>query len=128
MAAATPSGNPYNSRSGGFRFTWRGAELADAFDQALQDAMTATGEAAKAAAEERCPVDSGLLKSSIFAIADVGGGAHRRKLIVGADAPYAMFVELGTSTHQAQPFIRPAIDQEAPKLTERARAALAGLR
>lgn len=126
--AAVGSGNPYTSRSGGFRFTWRGAEVANAFEDAIQDALDETGDAARQAAQDKCPVDTGLLRDSIFAIADVGEGAHRRKLIVGADAPYAMFVELGTSRMVAQPFLRPAIDQEAPKLTQRIRAATAGIR
>lgn len=114
--------------AGGFRFTWRGAEVAQALDQAVQDALDATGIAAKQAAQDKCPVDTGLLRDSIFAIADASGGAHRRTLIVGADAPYAYFVETGTARMRAQPFLRPAIDQEAPKLTQRVRAAVAGIR
>jgi HK97 gp10 family phage protein len=79
----------------------------DALDQAMQDAMQ---------------------RSSIFADVDAVGGTGRHRLVLGADAPYALFVELGTSRMRAQPFLRPAIDKIAPKLTERLRAAVRSVR
>lgn len=113
---------------GSGRFVWRGGEVVNALENALQDAMQATAEAAKDRAQQLCPVDTGLLRSSIFASVDAPGGSHRRTLVVGADAPYALYVELGTSRAPAQPFLRPAIDAEAPKLTERLRAATRSIR
>jgi HK97 gp10 family phage protein len=129
MVAIRQAGTPgIAGPRGSFRMTWRGAEVAQALDDAVQTAMQETAEAAKAAAEERCPVDTGLLKSSIFAQVDAPGASARRTLTVGADAPYAAYVELGTSRMAAQPFIRPAVDAEAPRLTERIRAAIGSIR
>jgi len=54
------------------------------------------------------PVDSGDLQRSDFAELAVSQG--RVLLTIGATEPYAMFVELGTSSHDAQPFIRPTFD------------------
>lgn len=129
MAAGQYAGTPGIAGSrGSFRFTWRGAEVQHALEDALQTAMQETAESAKSAAQERCPVDTGLLRDSIFADVNASGGSARRTLVIGADVPYAAYVELGTSRQSAQPFIRPAVDQEAPKLTERLRAAVQGLR
>lgn len=129
MAAGRYAGTPgIAGHRGSFRFTWRGAAVKDALDDAVQDAMQATAEAAKQAAQDRAPVDTGLLRSSVYADVDARGGSGRRTLVIGADAPYAAYVELGTSRQQAQPFIRPAIDQEAPKLTERLKAAVRSIR
>lgn len=128
MVAVRSAGTSGATSRGSFRFEWRGAQVQSALDQAMQDAMDATAEAAKEAARERCPVDTGLLKSSIYAQVDARGGTARRTLTVGADAPYAVYVELGTDRAPAQPFLRPAIDAEAPKLTERLRAAARSIR
>lgn len=123
MVATQFAGTPGIAGSrGSARFTWRGAAVLNALDDALQQAMDETAQAAKAAAQAICPVDTGLLQSSIYADVDARGGSARRTLVVGADAPYAAYVEA------EQPFLRPAMDAEAPRLTERLRAAAAGIR
>lgn len=124
MPAIRQSGAPGTTSRGSTRFEWRGATVVNALEQAMQDAMDATAQAAADAARERCPVDTGLLPDSIYAQVDARGGSARRTLTVGADAPYAQWVELGTSRAPAQPFLRPAVDAEAPRLTERLRAAM----
>jgi len=126
MVAARTSGGP--GGRGGFAFTWRGAAVAQALDNAMQDAMQATALEAKAEAQALAPVDTGLLKSSVFADVNASGGAGRRTLVVGANAPYAVYVELGTSRMAAQPFLRPTLDKIAPKLTANLRAAIKGIR
>jgi len=69
------------------------------------------------------PVDSSDLQKSDFADLSVSGG--RVRLELGATEPYAIYVELGTSTHRAQPFIRPTFDrltrQIGPTLQQHAR-------
>ncbi len=125
MVAARFAGTPGIAGSrGSARFTWRGAEVINALDDAIQAAMQATAEAAKAEAQSLAPVRTGLLRSSIYADVNAPGGSARRTLVLGADAPYALYVELGTSRQAAQPFLRPAIDKIAPKLTENLRAAV----
>lgn len=54
-------------------------------------------------ARRLCPVDTGVLRSSIDWVWE-GGAA-----LIVADAPYAGYVELGTSKMAAQPFLRPAL-------------------
>lgn len=129
MAALGGAGTPgIAGARGSGRFTWRGAEVANALEQALQDAMQETAVEAKSEAQAICPVDTGLLRSSIFADVDARGGSHRRTLVLGADAPYALYVILGTSRAPAQDFIRPVMDRIAPKLTQRLRAAVRSVR
>lgn len=129
MAATRFAGTPgIAGRRGSARFTWRGAAVIDALDDAVQTAMQQTAIEAKAEAQALAPVRTGLLRSSVFADVDARGGAGRRTLVLGADAPYALWVILGTSRQPAQDFIRPVIDRIAPKLTERLRAAIKGIR
>jgi len=52
------------------------------------------------------PVNTGFLKNSIT-VRETDG---RADMVVGA--PYAFFVEYGTSKMPAQPFIRPALDDK----------------
>lgn len=112
---------------GSTRFEWRGAAVQSALDDAVQAAMQATAEEAKAEAQSLAPVRTGLLRSSVFAQVDARGGAGRRTLTLGADAPYSVYVILGTSRQAPQDFIRPVIDRIAPKLTENLRAAVRGI-
>lgn len=64
----------------------------------------------KAAAMRNAPVRTGHLRSSIYAkikdwIAEIG-----------AEATYALFVELGTRRMRAQPYLYPAIQEYLPQL------------
>lgn len=72
-----------------------GAEVAE--EVAERVVSTEVAETAKSLA----PVDTGALRDSI---AQTSEG-----VVVGA--PYAVFVEYGTSESPAQPFVRPAIDE-----------------
>lgn len=109
--------------SSNFRMTWYGARIASQIDAAVQQAMDETAAAAKANAQGRARVDTGAMRDSIEAeVSTTGGGRRRMVLSIGVD--YGIFHELGTSRISAQPMIRPAIDAEAPKLTQRIRAAL----
>jgi len=64
----------------------------------------------KAAAMRNAPVRTGYLRSSIYAkikdwVAEIG-----------AEATYALFVELGTRRMRAQPYLYPAIQEYLPSL------------
>ena len=64
----------------------------------------------KAAAMRNAPVRTGHLRSTIYAkIKDW-------VTEIGAEAAYALFVELGTRRMQAQPFLYPAIQEYLPQL------------
>lgn len=57
------------------------------------------------------PVDTGMLKNTIFQ-------SKHGNLTYKVTAPqhYALYVEKGTRKMMAQPFLKPAIDAERPKL------------
>jgi HK97 gp10 family phage protein len=64
----------------------------------------------KAQAVKNAPMVTGYLRSTIY--------AKIKEWVVdlGADAAYALFVELGTKYMQAQPYLYPAIQQYLPEL------------
>jgi HK97 gp10 family phage protein len=126
MAAGSFAGGPYTGR-GAFRFTWNGARITAQIDSAIQTAMDETADAAKAEAQSRARVDTGAMRDSIDAVVRTTGGG-RRQMVLSIGVSYGIFHELGTSRISAQPMIRPAIDQEAPRLTQRIRAAIGSTR
>lgn len=62
-------------------------------------------------AKVKVPVDTGALKNTIFS-AKAGNLTYK----VTAPQHYAIYVEKGTRKMRAQPFLKPAIDAEQPKL------------
>jgi HK97 gp10 family phage protein len=64
----------------------------------------------KAQAVKNAPMVTGYLRSTIYA------KVKEWVVDVGADATYALFVELGTKYMQAQPYLYPAIQQYLPEL------------
>jgi HK97 gp10 family phage protein len=64
----------------------------------------------KALARKLVPVRTGYLQSTIYAKISKWVGE------IGADATYALFVELGTKYMQAQPYLYPAIQEYLPQL------------
>jgi len=64
----------------------------------------------KALARQRVPVKTGHLRRSIYA------KISEWVAEVGAEASYAMFVELGTRYMRARPFIYPAVQEFLPQL------------
>ena len=64
----------------------------------------------KAEAMRKVPVKSGHLKSSIYA------KVKEWVVQIGAEATYALFVELGTRYMRARPYLWPAIQEYLPQL------------
>lgn len=62
-------------------------------------------------AKVKAPVDIGALKNSIFS-AKAGNLTYK----VTAPQHYAIYVEKGTRKMRAQPYLKPALDAERPKL------------
>jgi HK97 gp10 family phage protein len=113
--------------SSGFRFQWNGTSIATQLEAAIEDAMDETADAAKRVAQEHARVDTGEMRDSIEAeVSRVGASAVELTLSVGTD--HGLFNELGTSQLPAQPMIRPAIDQEGPRLPDRIRTKTAAIR
>lgn len=110
-------------------------EYEKALDEVAEKVLTMWGMQAESAAKRLCPVDTGLLRNSItYAVAGEGvanptyrsntgsesgsyqgqaqadkGGA--RHVYIGSNVEYAPYQELGTSKMAAQPYLRPAIEQ-----------------
>ena len=64
----------------------------------------------KAEAMRTVPVRTGYLRSTIYA------KVKEWVVEVGADAAYALFIELGTKYMQAHPYLYPAIQEYLPTL------------
>ncbi|MEM4700669.1 MAG: HK97 gp10 family phage protein [Candidatus Bathyarchaeia archaeon] len=64
----------------------------------------------KALAKQLVPVRTGYLRSTIYA------RVQEWVAVVGADAPYALYVEFGTRYMQARPYLYPAIERHLPRL------------
>ena len=66
----------------------------------------------KALAKQLVPVRTGHLRSSIYA------SIKEWVAEIGAEATYALFVELGTRHMKAQPYLYPAIQEHLPRLEQ----------
>jgi HK97 gp10 family phage protein len=92
------------------------------FDRALQRhvhrQLASWAADVKAEAMRRVPVRTGYLRSSIY--------SHVSSWVVniGAEATYALFVELGTRHMRAQPYLYPAIQEYLPQLEDIIHAAI----
>ena len=62
-------------------------------------------------AKVKAPVDTGALKNTIFS-ATAGNLTYK----VTAPQHYAIYVEKGTRKMRSQPYLKPALDAERPKL------------
>jgi HK97 gp10 family phage protein len=102
-------------------------ELAQAFkklkrvaqEEALEQAAMAGGYVVERAAKINAPVDTGNLRNSIIAFVIVRSRT-RVEVGVGTNVEYAEVVEVGSMHQQAQPYLRPAFDENE----ERIRAAV----
>jgi HK97 gp10 family phage protein len=72
----------------------------------LEEGPQFAAEIGRQTATERVPVRTGFLRSTIH----IERGEGFTVTIV-ADAPYAGFVELGTSTMRARPYMQPAFNE-----------------
>jgi hypothetical protein len=66
----------------------------------------------KAEAMRRAPVKTGHLRSSIYAV------VRDWVVNIGAEATYALFVELGTRYIHARPYLWPSIQAHLPQLEQ----------
>lgn len=91
-------------------------EVLKAFNKAKKDICNDIGNFVVAEAQTRATVDTGNLRRSIiYEPMDDFKGVY---VGVTGDAPYAIFVEKGTSTQTAQPFLEPAVMDNIDKIVE----------
>lgn len=94
-------------------------EILDALLEQIEQALIAIGLTAEKYAKQECPVDTGRLRNSITHEVDMS----EKAAIIGSNVEYAAYVELGTSQQKAQPYLRPAVEdntQEYKKIVESA--------
>lgn len=72
---------------------------------------------------DKCPVDSGDLKQSIHNEISVSNATYA-EIEVGTDVEYAAYVEFGTRFMAAQPYMRPAFDEESDNAVSEVGSAL----
>ncbi len=71
--------------------------------------LTSSTDLATIAARRRAPVRTGRLRDSIVSL-PLERRNGRASAGVWAQAPYALWVEIGTRRMPAQPYLRPALD------------------
>jgi bacteriophage HK97-gp10 putative tail-component len=102
-------GRSVNIKGENFQLNWNGPQVVNEILRALQDALNDLSAEALEHMQAIVPVDTGALRDSSFATVIVGD-TGRIQLAIGAGMPYAVYVELGTFSHAAQPYIRPTFD------------------
>lgn len=116
---AQAAGGPHGRAN--FRFTWRGGQFKNVFDDAVAEALADSAQAMEQDAKERVHVVTGQLRDSIRSTATVRGG--RVTAILSASAPYALYEEIGTAFRPGHPYLRPALDAESDRIRGRIRSA-----
>ena len=90
---------------------WYGDKVIQSVENAKRGGLEAASLIVEADATLRAPVDTGNLRSSI---------THRvvsdEEARVGTNVDYAPWVEGGTSKMAAQPFLRPALDNNKARI------------
>jgi HK97 gp10 family phage protein len=86
--------------------------LDNTLQQNIQQQLERWAMEAREYARTLAPVRTGRLRSGVYAKTS-GWEAQ-----IGAEASYAIFVEFGTRHMQAQPFLRPAVEEYMPRLEE----------
>ena len=84
-------------------------EAAEGIRLAISRALEEIGLAAEGYAQALTPVDTGTLRNSITHYVD----DDEKAAYIGTNVEYAAYVELGTSRQKAQPYLVPAVDNNA---------------
>lgn len=88
----------------------------NAFEKAKKEALTTIGTFVTAEAQTRATVDTGNMKRNItYQVHDDNNGVD---IGVTPEAPYAVYVEKGSSHNKAQPFLEPACMDNIGKIEE----------
>lgn len=93
-------------------------EVIDEMKKTMERALEKIGMVGEAYAKEECPVDTGTLRDSISHAVD------DNTTIIGTNVEYAPYVELGTSKMDAQPYLRPAVENHIKEYKEIAKGEL----
>lgn len=83
--------------------------------KALSEAVSAGAAVVERDAKIRCPVDTGTLRRSLREMKQ-NKTPGRIESQVGTDIEYAPHVEFGTRYQRAQPYLRPALDENTNEI------------
>lgn len=86
------------------------AKFVSSMQEYVHGQLVQWAELVKTQARRTVPVRTGYLQSTIYAL------VRDWVIHVGAEATYALFVELGTRHMRARPYLWPAIQQYLPEL------------
>lgn len=101
-------------RGNNFTLNWNGPAIVASLQQSLANSLEILAQDALRYMQSIVPVDTEDLRNSCYA--NITIQADRMSVEIGASMPYAIYVELGTSSHTAQPYIRPTFDYIRSKL------------
>ncbi|MDP9192298.1 MAG: HK97 gp10 family phage protein [Acidobacteriota bacterium] len=82
----------------------------------VRDSLRSAARVVEKAARQRVPVDTGRLKKAITQRVTVQSSIGEALVGYRKEAFYGGFVELGTSKMAAQPFLRPALDENTDEI------------
>jgi HK97 gp10 family phage protein len=88
--------------------------------RAQQDGLEAGARIVETHAKIACPVDTGFLRNSITV-----DEVTPMEAIIGPHTDYAEHVEFGTSRMEAQPYMRPALDEHENEIVAAVEATVA---
>jgi len=110
-------------------------QMAKVLHQVASQAVRKTVADIQAAAQQRAPVDTGFLRSSVYTVTSAGSsygsGAGTGPLLpeipaaendttgyVAVGAEYGVYLEYGTSHGPAQPYLTPASEEVRPSFEQ----------
>lgn len=94
------------------------AQMQQRMLSAVQDAVKRTAEDARAFA----PVDTGVLRGSITGLVQTSDSRVSGEVM--ANSSHALYVEMGTGRRAAQPYLRPALQQNSARFLQSLRKIL----
>ena len=93
--------------------------MGDAAGDVLMKGAKAGGQIALQDARNKCPVDTGALKNSLKLVEDKETPTKATvKVDYDKSLKYGTFVELGTATRKANPFLRNAVDDNLQQINK----------
>ncbi|QCW03568.1 HK97-gp10 family putative phage morphogenesis protein [Natrinema pallidum] len=97
--------------------------LNDELQSELKSAATDIGVRIRGTAQRLAPVDEGRLESSLEHVVEQLA-QHRLRVVVGTNVEYAPYQEFGTAVMDAQPYLRPALEEEKDWIVDRVETAV----
>ena len=115
---------------GSLEVNWNGDAVIDQYNMSVIKGMTKTMADCVVRSKRIVPVDTGTLRNSLKIIdfPKTASDGTVSGTWGSANVNYALWVEIGTSRANAQPYLRPSADENYPKLTQHIRSFARGAR